>query len=436
MSQDEDFAQRTSAFRAHLPDLNTPRFQNVHSDDAYAHAHRFLTQKQPPWLHELVMTWKKLYKEPYNGITTNGQVMPNLYPIQDEHLPISSIVASVEAVFSLCSSPQKEKLQFPADAKEWRAWSNPEILINPLGLRLEEVSPELASAILNVLQTTLSPEGYEKALGAMRINHFLGELVGGEKIMNEQSYNFLVFGTPSTTDYWGWSLYGHHLCLNVFLYRHQIVIAPFFTGAEPNLIDQGPYAGTRILNQEETLGLQLMQSLPPTLQACAQTYKLMKDPAMSIGTLARWNKDDQRHLCGAFRDNRTVPYEGIPISSFSPTQQSLILNILTQFLLYLPATSRRIKLDSCKAHFSTTYFSWIGGYGDNDPFYYRIQSPVIIVEFDHHSGVFLSNQEPAKFHIHTLLRMPNRGDYGVALREQIRGNREVELNEGVGKAML
>ena len=46
---------------------------------------------------------------------------------------------------------------------------------------------------------------------------------------------------------------------------------------------------------------------------------------------------------------------------------------------------------------------------------------MIIVEFDHHSGVFLNNAQPAKFHVHTLMRTPNAGDYGMALRPLIAG---------------
>ena len=49
---------------------------------------------------------------------------------------------------------------------------------------------------------------------------------------------------------------------------------------------------------------------------------------------------------------------------------------------------------------------------------YRIQSPVLIIEFDHHAGVFLGNAEPQKFHIHTLVRTPNGNDYGMALIRQ------------------
>ena len=44
-----------------------------------------------------------------------------------------------------------------------------------------------------------------------------------------------------------------------------------------------------------------------------------------------------------------------------------------------------------------------------------VQSPVVLIEFDHHIGVFLTNPEPAKFHVHTIVRTPNGNDYGLDL---------------------
>ena len=73
-------------------------------------------------------------------------------------------------------------------------------------------------------------------------------------------------------------------------------------------------------------------------------------------------------------------------------------------------------------HIDETYFCWIGGRGDDDPFYYRIQGPVILAELDHHAGLFLTNSEPEKFHTHTLVRTPNGNDYGVALVQQATGS--------------
>ncbi|KIX03158.1 uncharacterized protein Z518_06709 [Rhinocladiella mackenziei CBS 650.93] len=408
-------------FRDHLPDLSLPRFTTMAKQNAHEYAQNFKESGQPPWLFALYQFWLELAKEPLKGVTENGSIRPDLYRLEEEGVPIDDIVGAATTLLDHLSDQNRRVVSYHIDAPEWRTWSNPEFLLSHKGLRLDEVTPQIRDDILLILRQTLSPEGYAKALGAMRINHFLGELVGAPGVMNEYSYNFAFFGTPSSVLPWGYTFYGHHLCLNIFLYRSQIVIAPWFTGAEPNYIDQGPYQGTRILQDEERLGLQLMQSLPKPLQAKAQTYKQLRDPRMPHG---RWNHDDQRHLCGAYRDNRVVPYEGILVSEMDPGQVSLVLAILEQYLLYLPEKSRQIRLNDVKNFLSETYFSWIGGFTDTDPFYYRIQSPVILVEFDHHSGVFLDNREPAKFHIHTLLRMPNAGDYGHALRKLIPGMRQ------------
>jgi hypothetical protein len=348
-----------------------------------------------------------------------GSKISDLYKVQDEGVDTASIVKAVENVLCKLTAAEKKKLSYPLDCREWRAWSNPEFLLRPFGLRLEEVDETIALSIFEVLKASFSSQGFSKAMGAIHINHFLGEICNVPKVMNKYSYNFLLFGTPSMTEPWGWSFYGHHLCLNVFLKGHQIVIGPTFTGAEPNVIDNGEFAGTAILHTEGELGLQLMQSLPQTLKDKTVIFKDMYDPAMDpTGDLTkdRWNRDDQRHVCGAFRDNRIVPYEGVCVSTFTPPQQQLVLDIAEQFLLYLPDSARSIRKEHIRTHFSSTYFCWIGGYGNEDAYYFRIQSPVIIFEFDHHSGVFLTNEHPAKFHTHTLVRMPNGGDYGAVFR--------------------
>ncbi|KAG5744893.1 hypothetical protein H9Q72_003495 [Fusarium xylarioides] len=415
------------AFRQYLPDLNQPRFQNMKKQDSYEYAEIFKKEGQPPWLHGLYLHWRDLFQEPYKGITNDGVVRDGLFELQDDGIPIDTIVEAAKNLCASLSQDQKLKTCYHIDSSEWRSWSNPEFLLSDKGIRLDELSSDLRSKTHKVLELTLSPEGYQKALGAMRVNHFLGELVETPAVMNEFSYNFVLFGEPSTTRPWGYSFYGHHLCLNIFLYKTQIVVSPWFTGAEPNLIDEGPYKGTRILDREEALGLRLMQSLSPEQQMASQVYKLMKDPEMPHG---RWNHDDQRHLCGAYRDNRIVPYEGILVSDMSSQQQDYILGIANEFFLYLPDKARKLRLELLKKWFHETYWCWIGGYGDNDPFYYRIQSPVVIFEFDHHSGVFLNNEEPAKFHIHTLMRTPNGGDYGMALRPLIPGIKQEFLWEG------
>ena len=45
---------------------------------------------------------------------------------------------------------------------------------------------------------------------------------------------------------------------------------------------------------------------------------------------------------------------------------------------------------------------------------------MILAELDHHAGVWLDNRLPARFHVHTTLRMPNGNDYGKAYLAQWR----------------
>jgi hypothetical protein len=84
----------------------------------------------------------------------------------------------------------------------------------------------------------------------------------------------------------------------------------------------------------------------------------------------------------------------------------------------MPEGPLTAKLRAMETHLDDTWFAWIGGTGDADPFYYKIQSPVVMLEFDHHSGVFLTNTEPAKCHTHTIIRTPNGNDYGKDILRQ------------------
>jgi hypothetical protein len=44
------------------------------------------------------------------------------------------------------------------------------------------------------------------------------------------------------------------------------------------------------------------------------------------------------------------------------------------------------RLSLFKKHLNETYFAWIGDFGDDDPYYYRIHSPVAFMELDFHCG--------------------------------------------------
>src|SRR4051812_21531946 len=99
-------------------------------------------------------------------------------------MPIDAIVSAADALLALLTPSQAALLSYHIDSPEWRSWSNPEFLLSSKGLRLDELAPPTRAAALALLEATLSPEGYAKAVAAMRINGFLGDLVRSPKVMN------------------------------------------------------------------------------------------------------------------------------------------------------------------------------------------------------------------------------------------------------------
>jgi hypothetical protein len=194
-----------------------------------------------------------------------------------------------------------------------------------------------------------------------------------------------------------------------------MVLSPVFLGAEPNEIDAGPHAGTESFVERIDLGIALMAALTDDQRQLATVYEQMVDPAMPPG---RVHPGDERHLAGAFQDNRVIPLEGVCVAELSADAQLLAMAIAEQFVLPLPVGPRTARLREIREHLPQTWFSWIGGHQTGDVFYYRLQSPVIIAELDHHCGVFLDYDDPQPFHVHTVLRTPHGNDYGRAYVRQ------------------
>ena len=117
-----------------------------------------------------------------------------------------------------------------------------------------------------------------------------------------------------------------------------------------------------------------------------------------------------------------MPYEGLNAATMTATQRRALMQLVWLHLSGLPERPLNSRLSEIEWHLEATYFCWIGRTDDDSPFYYRIQSPVIFIEFDHHAGVFLTNAKPAKFHARIIIRTPNGNDYGFDLLRQHREN--------------
>jgi hypothetical protein len=406
-------------FRAHLIDLDDPMLTRVRGMDYESFAE---DRRRSPFLRQLLDDWYRLYEEQFIGITVDGSRIEDLY---DPPPTRTNDLASTEAAANLLeilSDSQRQAIAYGLDAPEWRGWSNPEFVFFRNGLRIEDQSDAVVEAILAVVATSLSPEGFARVREAMELNGYLGELVALPMIMNDRSYWFSIFGEPSVDRPWGWQLYGHHIALNFVTVGGTEVLGPIFLGAEPALsgAERAPLFAAR-----ESLALRLAGSLDPAQRDKAVVFDSVLDPAMPVG---RVHPADERHVAGAFRDNRIVPYEGISAGALDERQWDMLCALMEDFLLLMREGQRSRVLSEAQRFRADTYFSWYGATDGSQPFYFRIHSPVILAELDHHAGVWLNNRVPARFHVHTTLRFPNGNDYARVYLRNWRSNDGREMS--------
>jgi len=401
-------------FRQYLFPHDHPRLAEVRGLDP--HTYGELAKKPGTFTGGLVEGWTPLYGNEFRGITEDGALREGLYPFEParpgEEAPVEVMVAAAEELLAVLDDDERGRISFDVDAVEWQTWANPEFLQFDTGLRLDLQPDVVRERALALMRASLSPEGYEITHAMMLINGFLGEVVDLQTVLNEFSYNLALYGTPDLRAPWGWQLYGHHCAVNCLVVEGRMSLSPVFLGAEPDEIDAGPHAGlSGPFADRIDLGLRLMAALPDEQRQAATVYAQMVDPAMPEG---RVHPGDERHLAGAFQDNRVIPFEGMRVAEMPAEAQQHALAIAETFTRLLPEGPRAARMREIEAHLDETWFAWIGGSQPGDVFYYRLQSPVLIAELDHHTGVFLDYDTPQTFHIHTVLRTPHGNDYGRA----------------------
>lgn len=339
--------------------------------------------------------------EEFQGITTDGQVLPNLYSIESTGTSTEPIRRAANSLIAALSNQQQVKALFPIDSNEWRNWSN--IHRYPRnGVSLQEMSQQQKQLAFNLLKVSLSAKGFETARNIMILNEVLGQLTNKPSEYGQELYWFSFMGQPSATDPWGWQFEGHHLIINYFVLGDQVVMTPTFMGSEPVRATEGEYAGTRVFESEERKGLAAIRALSGEQQEKAI---LSRDIPEDIFT-------------SAFRDNFELRYEGISFLELMNPQQELLLDLIGEYVGNVRPSYAQVKIEEVCQHLETTYFTWMGGLEDNSVFYYRIHSPVVLIEFDHQAGQALGNSEPSRNHIHSIVRTPNGNDYGKDLLRQ------------------
>ena len=356
----------------------------------------------PDRLKELLVHGKAAAAAPFVGLTTDGTPRAGLFPLHRTGVSVAPLVAAAEAFLAALTPAVRETASFPIDSNEWRTWSNIHPYLMRHGVSLRDLNDAQRAAALALVRESLSASGFATARNVMALNDHIRELTGRPEEYGEWYYWLSVFGTPSGQDPWGWQIDGHHLIINCFVLGDQIVLTPQFLGSEPVVAHSGQHAGTRVFEAEEAKGFALMNALSPEQRAEATISEALPIEVFTA----------------AFRDNTTLHCQGIRHDRLNPHQQSLLLELIEVYVGRIRPGHAEIRMEEVQAHLPETWFAWIGKCDPVSPFYYRIHSPVILIEFDHQRGIALDNDEPSRNHIHTLVRTPNGNDYGKDLLRQ------------------
>jgi Protein of unknown function (DUF3500) len=356
----------------------------------------------PPNLQRYADTSETLVAEPFRGITTEGVAVPDLFPLQATGVSTRPLLDAAEAFLAALGPSQRARACFALDSDAWRRWSNIHPYVMRHGVALDELTPSQRESALGLLRASLSPDGFRTARDVMRLNELVRTLTGSDAEYGEWLYWLSVLGTPSPHEPWGWQIDGHHLIVNCFVLGDQIVMTPMFMGSEPVAAENGPYAGTRVFEAEERQGLALLAALTPEQRR--RTILATELPG--------------EVFTAAFRDNLELKYEGIRTGELSSGQQDVLLALLETYVGRIRPGHAGLRLDEVRRHLADTRFAWMGGVDAESVFYYRIHSPVVLIEFDHQRGIVFDNDAPSRHHIHTVVRTPNGNDYGRDLLRQ------------------
>jgi hypothetical protein len=346
--------------------------------------------------------------EPFKGITTDGNIIPGLFPIRSTGVSTAPVRKAADAFLASLSQDQRAKTMFTVDDPEWRKWMNQHFYVRQ-GVGFKEMSDAQREAAINLLRSSLSAKGLKLTRDIMRLNHTLGELNNNDfEQYGEWLYWITVMGTPSDKEPWGWQLDGHHLIVNYFVLGDQVVMTPTFVGSEPVIARSGKYKGVAVMQGEQDKGLLLINALNEPQR---------KKAILSV------SKTGNNNVSEAFKDNIVLDYAGVRASEFTAQQRGQLLDLIAEYVRNMDDGHAKVKMDEVRRHIENTWFAWIGGTEPQSVFYYRIHSPVILIEFDHQQTVGLRHlvsdpRLPNREHIHAVVRTPNGNDYGKDLLKQ------------------
>ncbi|WP_433623520.1 DUF3500 domain-containing protein [Nocardia sp. CA-120079] len=290
------------------------------------------------------------------------------------------------------------------------------------GLALRHQSAHQQSLAMQLVASGLSRAGYATVSTVVGLENVLDQVEGWtarwarERGRDPGLYWIRVFGVPGGP-VWGWRFGGHHISLNNLIVDGRLVsTTPCFIGADPasTLLLGG--APLRPLGGIEDVARNLVRSFT----AEQRKHALLHESAISdivSGNRARvTHGDTMMHMQDLWRgqfedpalnklvddiDERaeqasgyteadhaalaiTVPPKGICARDLDSTQRADLRRLIALYTgrVATAMTELHFARYATDAVLDVTWFGWAGGMAPDDPHYYRIQGPDLLIEYD------------------------------------------------------
>ena len=268
-------------------------------------------------------------------------------------------------------------------------------LDNRKGVALREMTSAQKHLAEALLSSGLSNQGIIKAHTIMSLDQILKDAEQGKaQERDPEKYFVSVFGEPSEKGTWGFRFEGHHISLNFTIVNGRVASSPNFFGSNPALVKSGPRAGTRALKGEEDAARELVKSLTAEQRA-----------------IAIFDKTAPRDIITGDARKAAINGQpvGIPFSKLTAAQKTALDALVEVYAGNFPPMIADMRMDQYRKAQANLYFAWAGGLEPGDQHYYRIQTPVFLIEYD-------KTQDQGN-HIHSVWRDLN-GDFGQDLLAQ------------------
>jgi hypothetical protein len=312
------------------------------------------------------------------------------------------IVAAAQAVVAALDDAGRSAVQFPFEGPQKTRWSNlPSPMFERRGLRLADVTEPQRAAVMKLLATALSRDGYQKVVNIMEGDEALrqgqgargggrggrGGPGGGGPAFGREQYYLAFVGTPSTTQPWMLQFGGHHLAINLTIGGSQVSMTPSLPAAQPaSFTVEG--RTVRPLGDENDKSFALVNALDERQRGEAVLNYRVADLVLGPG-----------------QDGRTIQPEGLRASSMTPAQQTMLLGIIEEWAGITTDAYAGPRMAEIRSNLPQTYFAWSGPTTNGSAAYFRVQGPTLVIEYAPQGGID---------HVHTIYRDPTN-DYGAKL---------------------